>query len=186
VPLTDAELGELQNILYVQHAAEICSWPISPIVMDEMNTYLDYYKQRLQYDAFNAQDAAAVKNINKRGKKICSSAREKKRFDEAVNRIAPFNKAHPEVAASMTAQPPQGVPAGTEGAAAVPYSYYGGFWWGAVWFPAGYYDPYWRYYGLYPGTRGYYWHHPYPGYWGNPHPYRGPGWYGGPYRGHRW
>ena len=194
VPLTDGERAELHNILYVVHAGEICSWPISPIVKDEINAYLDYYKQRLQYDTYNEEDSIAVRDISKRGKKICSSAKEKKRFADAVNRIVPFDKAHPEIAASMAAQPPQEIPAGTQGAVAVPYSYYGGFWWGATWYPAGYYDPYWRFYGVYPGPRyvfppGHYGYRGYPGYWGGRgyygRGYYGRGWYGG-YRGHRW
>jgi hypothetical protein len=205
MPLTDEERAELQNILYVHHAAEVCAWPVSPIVRDEMNAYLDYYRQRLEYEKYNEEDAKAVQEINRRGKKVCASAKERKRFDDAVSAIVPFTKAHAEVVASRTAQQQPEVPSTAQGAVEVKYVYTAGFWWGTLWFPGGYYDPYWRYYGVYPGPRyvyppGYSWrpgypgyYHGYPGYWGRrgyayPPPaaprYGGPYYRGGP--GRRW
>jgi hypothetical protein len=186
VPLNDAERAELQKILYVVHAREICSWPISPIVNDEVNKYLDFYKQRLQYEKFNEEDAKVLESIKKSGKKICSSPKERKKYDDIVNHIVPFATAHPEVLASLNAQQTyyQDVAPTTAGAVEVPYVYYTGFWWGAIWFPGGYYDPYWRYYGWGPGPRfvlppWYPWHAGYPAFWG--HPYWGnPGYFGHP------
>ena len=197
IPLTDQERAELQTILYVVHANSLCSWPMSAVIKSEIDKYLDYYKQRLQYDEYNKEDAQAAASIEKRKKKICSSAKERKKYEDALNHIVPFATAHPEAAAQADAMQAyyQGVQPSTPGAVEVPYVYYSGFWWGAIWFPAGYYDPFWRYYGWGPGPRfvigpGYSWypyHHGYYGYPGAPLYHGGPGFYGprygGSYRG---
>ena len=175
-PLTPQELAEFHSMLYVKHAGILCSWPISKIVQPEMTKYLDYYKQRMEPNKFAEEDAAVESTINKRGaKKFCADKKEKSKFDEIVAATAPFLQAHPQPVVQMPAS--GGYEEDVPETVAVDYVYYEGFWWGPVWFPGGYYDPFWRFYGPHPGPR----FVPHPGFrpggpHGGPHP-------GGPHPG---